>query len=116
MSTLGSFESLPVEEPYPGLRRRTFDSAGATVNEYAFEPGASFPLHRHPQEQITLVEEGEVEMTIEGKVSRLTAGAWSVVGPDAEHGITAGAGGARILAIIVPRRKSADGYTVVGGL
>jgi quercetin dioxygenase-like cupin family protein len=113
VTELGSLESLPVAEPFPGLRRRSFDSAGATVNEYAFEPGARFPLHRHPQEQVTLVLEGEVEMTIDGRVSTLAAGAWSVVAPDVEHSITAGPQGARILAILVPRRSAADAYTVI---
>jgi quercetin dioxygenase-like cupin family protein len=116
MSALGRFDALPAEEPYPGLRRRTFDSAGASVNEYSFQPGASFPLHRHPQEQITLVLDGEVEMTIAEGSSRLSAGAWSVIEPDVEHGITAGPQGARILAIVVPRRQAADAYTVVESL
>lgn len=113
MQAEGSFADLPVEEPYEGLRRRTFDSEEATVNEYVFEPGARFPLHRHPQEQITLIEEGEVELTVAGETARLRAGDWSVVGPDVEHGIRAGERGARILAIVVPRR-SATAYTVVG--
>ena len=112
MSAHGSFDTLQAEEPYPGLRRRTFDSAGATVNEYSFAPGASFPLHSHPQEQVTLVLEGEVEMTVEDSPSTLSAGAWSVVGPDVRHGIVAGAEGARILAIIVPRRHGPDAYTL----
>jgi quercetin dioxygenase-like cupin family protein len=110
---IGTFDELPVDEPYPGLQRRAFDSAGATVTEYRFEPGARFPLHRHPQEQITLIAEGDVEMTIEGTVSRLGAGAWSVVGPEVEHGITAGPEGARILAIVVPRRSGPNALTVV---
>lgn len=116
MSELGSLDSLPVAEPYPGLRRRSFDGAGATVNEYVFEPGARFPLHRHPEEQITLVVEGEVEMTIDGRTSPLRSGGWSVVAPGVEHGITAGRGGARILAIVVPRRIEADAYTLVDRL
>jgi quercetin dioxygenase-like cupin family protein len=116
MTTLGSFDALPAEEPYPGLRRRTFDSAGASVNEYSFEAGASFPLHRHREEQITLVLDGEVEMTIAEGSTRLAAGGWSVVGPDVEHGITAGPNGARILAIVVPRRQTADAYTLVESL
>ena len=66
MNQLGTFERLPIEEPFPGLRRRTFDGSGATVNEYCFEPGASFPLHRHPQEQITLVVDGTVETARRG--------------------------------------------------
>ena len=113
MTTLGSFESLDAVEPHPGLRRRTLESAEATINEYTFEPTASFPLHQHPQEQITLVLEGRVEMTIEDRTAELSAGDWSVVGPDVEHGITAGADGARILAIIVPRRSAPDAYTLV---
>jgi quercetin dioxygenase-like cupin family protein len=105
---IGSFRDLPLEEPYPGLHRRTFESEGATVNQYVFAPSARFPLHRHPQEQITLVEYGEVEMTIAGEVSTLSGGDWSVVAADVEHGIQAGPGGARILAIVVPRRRAAD--------
>ncbi len=113
MSGRGSFDALPVEEPYDGLRRRTFDSAGATVNEYTFEPGARFPLHRHPQEQITLVQDGEIELTVAGETSILAAGDWSVVAADVEHGIRAREGGARVVAIIVPRRSSPTAYTVV---
>ena len=109
----GTFADLPVAEPYEGLRRRTFDSAGSTVNEYSFEPGASFPIHRHPEEQITLILEGTVMLTVEGNTSILEAGGWSVVGCDVEHGITAGPDGARILAIITPRRTRTDAYTVV---
>jgi unsaturated pyranuronate lyase len=104
MEGLGSFDGLPVEEPYPGLRRRTFDATGATVNEYTFEPGAEFPLHHHPQEQITIVEEGEIELTAADETVRLRAGEWSVLAGGVAHGIRAFEKGARILAIVVPRR------------
>jgi quercetin dioxygenase-like cupin family protein len=109
----GSFAELPVAQPYEGLRRRTFDSAGSTVNEYSFEPGASFPLHRHPEEQVTLVLEGSVRLVADGESTALASGSWSVVGPDVEHGITAGPEGARIVAIVTPRRARTDAYTVV---
>ena len=110
----GRFDDLEASEPYPGLRRRSFDGTGATVNEYRFEPNASFPLHLHPEEQITLVTSGEVELTAGGETSALSAGDWSVIAGGVEHGIRAGANGARIVAIIVPRRASASAYTVVG--
>jgi quercetin dioxygenase-like cupin family protein len=112
----GSLDALEATEPYPGLRRRTFDGQGATVNEYSFEPNASFPLHHHPEEQITLVTGGEVELTAGGETSELSAGGWSVIAGGVEHGIRAGANGARIVAIIVPRRGSASAYTVVGAI
>lgn len=113
-SSDGSFEGLQAERPYPGVERRSFDSREATVTRYAFEPGASFPLHRHPQEQVTLIERGTVELIVGGSLRRLREGDWSVVAPDVEHGIRAGAEGARVLAIVVPRRSRSDAYQVIG--
>jgi quercetin dioxygenase-like cupin family protein len=109
----GSFDELPESEPYDGLRRRTFDSVHATVNEYRFEPGAHFPLHTHPEEQLTFVTEGEIELTAGDEVTRLARGDWAVVDGDVPHGIRALDGGAAILAIVIPRRASAAAYTVV---
>jgi quercetin dioxygenase-like cupin family protein len=114
MHTEGSFADLPVEKPYPGLRRRSFDSDEATVNEYTFGPAAAFPLHRHPQEQITLVLEGSVQLTVAGRSIGLREGGWSIVGGGVEHSIQAGAEGARIIAIVIPRRETPDAYTVLG--
>lgn len=112
MTEVGTFGAIAEEEPFPGVRRRSFDAEGATITEYRFEPGATFPQHRHAQEQITLVAEGTLSMTIEDKESELGPGGWSVVGPQVEHGITAGAEGARFLAVVVPRRGARDEYEV----
>lgn len=109
----GSFDALPLDEPWPGVHRRTFDTDRATVTNYEFAPGAVFPTHRHPEEQITLVATGEAKFTVGGEPSILRPGDWSVIAPDVEHGLEAGAEGARIVAIVVPRRRNADAYTVV---
>jgi quercetin dioxygenase-like cupin family protein len=109
----GSFHDLPMDEPWPGVRRRAFDSQQATFTEYDFDAGAEFPLHSHPQEQITLVQEGALELTVAGAVKRLGPGDWSVVPPDVPHGIAAGSEGARFLAIVVPKRHSPHAYSVV---
>jgi quercetin dioxygenase-like cupin family protein len=110
---VGTFARLASDEPYPGVVRRTFDAAGATVTSYEFSPGASFPLHRHTHEQITLVDEGSVRMRIGEDEPELSTGGWSVVPGGIEHGVTAGPTGARITAIIVPRRES-GAYEVMG--
>jgi len=112
-SRTGMLDRLRADEPYPGVTRRGFDSQGATVTAYAFEPGATFPLHHHPQEQITVVQRGDLEMTIGDSVQTLSAGAWSVVAPGVVHGITAGADGAELLAIVIPGRERSDAYRVV---
>jgi quercetin dioxygenase-like cupin family protein len=108
----GSFNELLADEPWPGVRRRAFDSQAATVTQYDFDPRAQFPLHSHPQEQVTLINEGEVVLTVAGEVSLLGPGDWSVIPPGIEHGITAGEAGAKFVAIIVPRRDGPNAYTV----
>lgn len=105
MTELGSFEDLAAEAPYAGIDRRVLTTSKATVQEYRFQPGATFPLHQHPQEQITLVVEGSISFNADGESHELHAGAWSVVPGDVVHGITAGPAGARFIAILVPPRK-----------
>ena len=112
MIEVGNFADAPEEEPFPGVRRRRFDADGATVTEYRFEPGATFPNHRHAQEQITMVAEGSLAMTIGGEVSELGPGGWSVVEGEVEHGITSGEDGARFTAVVTPRRAAANEYEV----
>jgi quercetin dioxygenase-like cupin family protein len=112
MASTGRFADLESEEAYPGVRRRTLHSERMTLTEYTFEPGATFPQHRHSQEQVTLVEDGEVRMTTAGATEVLSPGAWSVTPGDVEHGITAGPAGARIVAILSPRRTSSGDITV----
>lgn len=109
-ATSGSFRSAQSEEPFPGVSRRALTTQRATVTQYTFSPGATFPLHSHPQEQITLVESGSVEMSIDGKRLKLAAGGWAVVEPEVAHGITAGASGAAVLAIVSPPRGAANDY------
>ncbi len=111
----GRLGDCPADEPYDGVVRRAFDSRGATVTRYEFAPGARFPQHRHPQEQIVVVEEGDVEFTVAGSAHFMRPGDWAVVSPEAEHGLRAGDAGASFLAILVPRRENADAYSVVEG-
>jgi quercetin dioxygenase-like cupin family protein len=110
----GRFTDMDVEEPYPGVWRCSFDSDGATVTRYSFAAGASFPIHRHEQEQVTIVTAGSLTFTAEGADQEMQGGEWSVVAAGVEHGITAGPEGAEIIAMVVPRRAARDAYTVVG--
>ena len=96
----GTFAELEGDEPYPGVRRRVLDADGCTVTEYTFEAGAEFPRHRHRQEQVTMIEHGAVTMTLGQEPHELSVGAC----PD----------GARIRAVLVPRRGSADEIEVRG--
>jgi quercetin dioxygenase-like cupin family protein len=109
----GDVETVAAEAPFPGVRRQSFHSVQSTVAAYAFEPGAAFPLHRHDEEQITVIHEGEVEFVVAGERHVLGAGHTYVVAAGVEHGLRAGPSGARFLAVVVPRRAHAGAYTVV---
>lgn len=111
----GRFAALPAENPFPGVTRQGFTTERATVTRYEFEPGASFPIHSHPQEQITLVAKGEIEMTIAGVTETLGPGDWSVAPGGVEHGITAGLDGASFVAIVSPPRTRSDEYEIAEG-
>jgi quercetin dioxygenase-like cupin family protein len=105
---IGALESLPEEVPYPGVRRRSISSDRATVAAYEFDPEASFPLHRHPQEQVTLVQRGQVVFTVAGRRETMHRGGWSVVPPGIEHALTAGPEGASIVVVVTPKRERGD--------
>ena len=113
MPNLGNLEEQSPDEPYPGVRRVVVDGSRATLVRYTFDPGAGFPRHEHEEEQITLVESGSAEFTIDGATHPLETGDWVVVEGGVVHGLTAGPAGVRVLSVIAPRRARRDAYRVV---
>jgi quercetin dioxygenase-like cupin family protein len=109
----GSFDGLETEEAFPGVSRESFSSGASTVTRYSFEPGGEFPIHKHPAEQITMVLEGTVHLTVEGELHVLGPGEWSVVRGGVEHGIRVVDAPARFLAVVSPRRERTDEYELV---
>lgn len=103
------------DEPYPGIRRASMHTPGASVARYEFSPGATFPLHHHPQTQILFVERGDVALALADETLRVDAQRWAVVPPDVPHGITAGEHGATAFAVVVPGRSGASDYVVIDG-
>ncbi|REJ36520.1 MAG: hypothetical protein DIU82_04165 [Bacillota bacterium] len=97
--------ALAEDSPYPGVRRRRFDGGQFTAVRYEFAPGARFPLHHHPEEQLVIVETGDLILQNGDETARLRAGdaAWTPSG--VPHGITAGPAGAAFVNIVVPRRQ-----------
>ncbi|MBS1920994.1 MAG: cupin domain-containing protein [Bacteroidetes bacterium] len=51
--------------------------------------GASIPIHQHPQEQITYIIEGQLDMTIGSVACSLTPGMYHVIPPNTPHTATA---------------------------
>lgn len=87
------FEDLPVRRAgsldyREILKGRTVDDCGFAVHESAL-PGhsAPHPPHRHSGEEMFLMIDGALEVTINGTPSRITRGSVAFIGSGDLHGI-----------------------------
>jgi quercetin dioxygenase-like cupin family protein len=91
-STMFVYEDLPVRKSGQNESRAMF--TGATHTGYAVEmhmtrlaPGlAPHDAHRHVHEELVMVKEGTLEVTVEGKSTRLTPGSTAFVASNEMHG------------------------------
>lgn len=109
-SPLGSavfdWTKLAVSKTANGERRAIVDHATATMSRFeshvtTLEAGrAPHAPHRHPDEEIVIVKEGTMEVTINGKTQRAGEGSMFFFGSNDLHGMkNAGAGRATYFVI-----------------
>jgi quercetin dioxygenase-like cupin family protein len=95
---------LAAMERLPGWRGRYFDSPSMTFAHYEFDAGASIHEHRHPQEEVYEVIEGELELTVSGVTERISAGHVAIVPSNAPHSVKAISSG-KVIVVDYPLRK-----------
>lgn len=100
---LVDLNTLPVKERLPGWRGRYFHSSSMTFAHYEFVRGSSIHEHYHPEEEVYIVLEGELELTIDGVPHTAKPGLVAIVPPNARHSIRALTGG-RAMIVDHPRR------------
>jgi len=87
------FQDLPVRrsgklEFRPIVNGKTVDGCKLAVHESALAPNSEpHPPHHHDGEEIFLILEGTLEVTINGKSSRISRGSVAFIGSGDEHGI-----------------------------
>lgn len=94
---------LAVFERLPGWRGRYFHTLHVTVAHYEFAAGATVPAHRHPQEEIYELLEGELEIAIDDAAQVVRPGTAVIVPPNAQHSLKALTSG-RMIVIDSPSR------------
>lgn len=78
------------EPAEPGVKRKIFEPGeGIMMMEVHFEEGAEGYKHSHPHEQFSYCLEGELEFTIDGSKTVITAGETIRIPSNAEHGCRA---------------------------
>jgi mannose-6-phosphate isomerase-like protein (cupin superfamily) len=87
------FADLPVRrtdtlEYRPILQGQTVDACTFSVHESSLAPGGEpHPPHHHKGEEMFLILDGTLEVTINGAASRVTGGSVAFIGSGDEHGI-----------------------------
>ena len=91
-------EEMRASEPLPGWKGRFWRSDSMSFAQYAIDAGASIHEHHHPNEEVWIVLEGELEVTIDGVKQVAGPGTVAVVPLDARHSVRALTAGRAIVA------------------
>jgi quercetin dioxygenase-like cupin family protein len=76
---------LTAREMVPGFHGKFVHTDNLTVSRWRIEAGATLPEHAHPHEQITMVLEGQLELTVGGETRVLEPGAVAVIPGHVRH-------------------------------
>ena len=106
MSAVADLAEGPWLELAPGVRMSPLFGDGAMLNLLDFEPGARIAEHSHPHEQLGLVVDGELLLTIDGMEHRLRAGhGYQIPGGVAHAARTENGMRCRVLDVFQPVRE-----------
>ena len=92
--------------PDPGITRQVLGYDGELMLvRVVFEEGAVGTEHAHPHRQVTYVQSGAFEITIDGETETLRSGDSFFVAPDLVHGAVALEAG-ELLDVFAPAREA----------
>ncbi len=83
MSDIGDIKPIEVIK---GFSARFIHAEKMTLGFWEVEKGAVLPPHKHIHEQVTQVEEGQFQLTVNGETKIYVKGMVAVIPPNIEHG------------------------------
>jgi len=92
-------------EPVPGVHMKPLFGDGAMLNLIDIDDGAGLGEHTHPHEQLGLMLDGELALTIDGVEHLLRPGDAYHIPGGVEHAARAVGGPCRILDVFQPVRE-----------
>jgi quercetin dioxygenase-like cupin family protein len=84
--SVSTWSETPSERVFPGIVRQITQGERQTLVRYVYEPGAVFPVHNHPEEQVTVVISGHIEFDVDGQLTTLGPGQVAVIPANVPHG------------------------------
>ena len=80
-----SFKERKAKEQSKGIKVRSVYLENLMMTHMEFEPGSIIPEHRHSNEQITLILEGKIDMTVGKEIKTVVKGDVIVIPANIEH-------------------------------
>ena len=112
-----AWADLPTEEVLPGVERQTVHGERQSLVRYRYAPGAIFPVHQHPEEQVTVVLSGRIAFEVDGERREVGPGEVVVIPGGVPHGAAvAGDEPVETLNALSPRRASGPRPSDEGGM
>jgi quercetin dioxygenase-like cupin family protein len=87
------WDSQTFSEVRPGIFGATVHTPQLTATLYRYGPGTSWEEHRHPQDQITTVLEGEIDFVVAGSPVHLGTGQLATLPGGTPHSASLAADG-----------------------
>ena len=97
-------DDLASYEIAAGLFFRPVFAENVSLNFVTFPPESGFPGHVHPEEQISIVREGEMEFTVGDETRTVRPGDVIHMPPNVPHSGRTQASGCRLIDIFAPAR------------
>ena len=106
------FFQLSDVQPFPlvnGITIKGVSGDNISVSFLEFPPGAGIPPHRHPNEQIGIIEEGELQYTIGDHTMICRRGMAFLIPPDTLHSaLVVSSQPVRLIDVFTPPRRYTD--------
>ena len=80
-----NWEDVPTESLNPLLDRQLVIGEHMMVARVLLKKGAIVPMHSHFNEQVTHIQSGALQFTIDAKQITVRAGEWLVIPPNLPH-------------------------------
>jgi quercetin dioxygenase-like cupin family protein len=84
-----NWNAIPEEKMNPLLSRRVIHTEQITIARLWLGKGSVVPLHKHVNQQVTMLQSGALEFEMEGQRFVLKAGDVLVIPPDMPHRVVA---------------------------
>ena len=86
--SFGTWNGVDRWEFHPGVNIHAAGGEQVLVCRVNYDPGFGVGLHAHEHtEQVMIVTEGELELTVEGETRTLGVGDWAVINRGIEHSV-----------------------------